>query len=156
MVMKKHRLLLPHRWQITGWIVLPLSFIVMTLLLVFFLGRISDAAMRSCIVADMILGGLSLLTIAFSEEKSEDEFTEYLRWKSLAIAACTTFAIAILWLVFQISYSLYGTPDMTDTGTMMAYNALDLMSSVFMMFFIYIIIFKTNIAIYRWRSNHEK
>lgn len=45
---------------------------------------------------------------------------------------------------------------MADTGTMMVYNALNLMSSVFMMFFIYIITLKTNLAIYKWRCNHEK
>ena len=139
-----------------GWIILPVSLIAMTLLLNLFLGKISDTEMRCCVILDMILGGLSLMMIAFSEEKSENEFIEYLCGKSLAISACVTFVIAILWLIFQISYRLYETPDMTDTGTMMAYNALDLMSSVFMMFFIYIIIFKTNIAIYRWRSNHEK
>mgnify|MGYP003208932689 FL=1 len=154
--MKKNKFLLPYKCQIAGWIILPVSLIAMTLLLNLFLGKISDTAMRCCIILDMILGGLSLMMIAFSEEKSEDEFIEHLRGKSLAIAAGITFTIAIIWFIFQITYNFYGTPDMADTGTMMVYNALNLMSSVFMMFFIYIITLKTNLAIYKWRCNHEK
>lgn len=154
--MKRHKFLLPYRWQIAGWIILPVSLIAMTLLLTFFLGKISDTAMECCVILDIILGGLSLIMIAFSEEKSEDEFIEHLRGKSLAIAAGITFTIAILWFIFQITYNFYETPDMTDTGTMMVYNALNLMSSVFMMFFIYIVTLKTNLAIYKWRCNHEK
>lgn len=154
--MKKNKFLLPYKYQIAGWIILPVSLIAMTLLLNFFLGKISDTAMRCCVILDMILGGLSLMMIAFSEEKSEDEFIEHLRGKSLAIAAGITFTIAIIWFIFQITYNFYGTPDMADTGTMMVYNALNLMSSVFMMFFIYIITLKTNLAIYKWRCSHEK
>ena len=78
----------------------------------------SEAVTKLFVAAVYVVTAVSLLLIAFSEERQEDEFIKSLRGRSLAAAACVAFVLP--------------------------------------MFFLYIVIFKASLWVYRWRSRHEE
>ena len=88
----------------------------------------SEAVTKLFVAAVYVVTAVSLLLIAFSEERQEDEFIKSLRGRSLAAAACVAFVLSIIW--FCVS----------NVGQM----------------YLYIVIFKASLWVYRWRSRHEE
>jgi len=58
-----------------------------------------EAAFKLLIAAVYVIIGVSLLMIAFSEERQEDEFIRSLRGRSLAAAACVAFVLSVIFKV---------------------------------------------------------
>lgn len=56
-----------------------------------------EAAFKLLIAGVYVIIGVSLLMIAFSEERQEDEFIRSLRGRSLAAAACVAFVLSVIW-----------------------------------------------------------
>ena len=109
--MKTKHYLLSYKWQTAGWILLAVALMVTCLIVgIGLYMTMSEAVTKLFVAAVYIVTALSLLLIAFSEERQEDEFIKSLRGRSLAIP----------------------------------------------MFFLYIVIFKASLWVYRWRSRHEE
>ena len=109
----------------------------------------SEAVTKLFVAAVYVVTALSLLLIAFSEERQEDEFIKSLRGRSLAAAACVAFVLSIIWFCVSNVGQMYLPSQISD----------DLwwkFSSIIPMFFLYIVIFKASLWVYRWRSRHEE
>ena len=131
--MKTKHYLLPHRWQTAGWILLAVVFVVVNLLFGFDVWSVMDeAAFKLLIAAVYVIIGVSLLMIAFSEERQEDEFC-----------------------VSSINLMYFPMHEADDTKRWVFYM-VDNYLSVLPMFFLYIVIFKVSLWINRRRCRHEE
>ena len=97
--MKVKNYLLPYKWQIAGWAVLLTAFIAFNLIMNAGIGVMNERTLKNLLTVLIFTGSLSLLMIAFSKEKHEDEFVKSLRGRSLAITAGIAFVLSILWLL---------------------------------------------------------
>ena len=101
--MKTNNLLLPHSWQIGGWIafVLWLVFAGVRLLLFYADYNVSDIPLFLRVLLMMLwelLPYLSIMLICISREKQEDEYVQHIR-------ALSVFSLALfLLLLGMLSY----------------------------------------------------
>ena len=155
--MKTKHYLLPHRWQTAGWILLAVVFVVVNLLFGFDVWSVMDeAAFKLLIAAVYVIIGVSLLMIAFSEERQEDEFIRSLRGRSLAAAACVAFVLSVIWFCVSGINLMYFPMHEADDTKRWVFYMVDNYLSVLPMFFLYIVIFKVSLWINRRRCRHEE
>ena len=86
---------------------------------------------------------------------AEDEFIKSLRGRSLAAAACVAFALSIIWFCVSNVGRMYLPSQMGD-DLWWKFSLVDNYLSIIPMFFLYIVIFKASLWVYRWRSRHEE
>ena len=104
--MKTNNLLLPHSWQIGGWIafVLWLVFAGVRLLLFYADYNVSDIPLFLRVLLMMLwelLPYLSIMLICISREKQEDEYVQHIR-------ALSVFSLALfLLLLGMLSYGTW-------------------------------------------------
>lgn len=160
--MKVRSFLLPHRWQVAGWGMLVGSVLAFIITLVIIELNLEhemfsspDTLMKLLFSAYCILAGLALLLIAFSKEKKEDEFIMSLRGRSLAITAVAAFTVSVLWLVIRMVGGLYVRLEPFDTVWWIV-SYVDRLLTLIPFFFLYVVVFKAHLWIYRWRSSHEE
>ena len=113
----------------------------------------SEAVTKLFVAAVYVVTAVSLLLIAFSEERQEDEFIKSLRGRSLAAAACVAFVLSIIW--FCVS-NVGHLPLQMGDDLWWKFSLVDNYLSIIPMFFLYIVIFKASLWVYRWRSRHEE
>lgn len=154
--MKVKNYLLPYKWQIAGWAVLLTAFIAFTLIMNAGIGVMNEHTLKNLLTVLIFTGSLSLLMIAFSKEKHEDEFVKSLRGRSLAITAGTAFVLSILWLLLWYLNVPFKSSDMDVRKISIVFHIIEGYLSFIPMFFLYIVIFKISLWTYRWRSRHEK
>ena len=116
---------------------------------------LGEAVTKLFVAAVYVMTALSLLLIAFSEERQEDEFIKSLRGRSLAAAACVAFALSIIWFCVSNVGRMYLPSQMGD-DLWWKFSLVDNYLSIIPMFFLYIVIFKASLWVYRWRSRHEE
>lgn len=115
----------------------------------------SEAVTKLFVAAVYVVTALSLLLIAFSEERQEDEFIKSLRGRSLAAAACVAFVLSIIWFCVSNVGRMYSPLQLGD-DLWWKFSMVDNYLSIIPMFFLYIVIFKASLWVYRWRSRHEE
>ena len=108
--MKTNNLLLPHSWQIGGWIafVLWLVFAGVRLLLFYADYNVSDIPLFLRVLLMMLwelLPYLSIMLICISREKQEDEYVQHIR-------ALSVFSLALFLLL--LGMLSYGTARLID------------------------------------------
>ena len=108
--MKTNNLLLPHSWQIGGWIafVLWLVFAGVRLLLFYADYNVSDIPLFlrvSLMMLCELLPYLSIMLICISREKQEDEYVQHIR-------ALSVFSLALFLL--RLGMLSYGTERLID------------------------------------------
>ena len=108
--MKTNNLLLPHSWQIGGWIafVLWLVFAGVRLLLFYADYIVSDIPLFLWVLLMMLwelLPYLSIMLICISREKQEDEYVQHIR-------ALSVFSLALFLLL--LGMLSYGTERLID------------------------------------------
>ena len=108
--MKTNNLLLPHSWQIGGWIafVLWLVFAGVRLLLFYADYNVSDIPLFlrvSLMMLCELLPYLSIMLICISREKQEDEYVQHIR-------ALSVFSLALFLLL--LGMLSYGTERLID------------------------------------------
>ena len=95
---QKKLYLLPHRFQLIGWILIGVS-------LVFVIGSVlllkGDAAFTAA-GGGMIISFIGLLLAGLSREKQEDEFTVFLRTRSALAAVAFMFALKVAVALFVV------------------------------------------------------
>ena len=146
--MKTKHYLLSYKWQAAGWILLAVALILTCLIVGVGLTKLFVAAVY-------VVTAVSLLLIAFSEERQEDEFIKSLRGRSLAAAACVAFVLSIIWFCVSNVGQMY-LPSQIGDDLWWKFSMVDNYLSVIPMFFLYIVIFKASLWVYRWRSRHEE
>lgn len=145
------RFLLPHAFQTGGWLLLLISLVAAAAALILDIhsgalpdGTVTADAAKPQIITRVILAAvyLSLLLIACSREKVEDEMVSAMRLRALATVAYAAFA---LFTVITIVSILTGA----DT-----YNGLALfISSPTLLFWAYEALFRISIARNRKHSS---
>ena len=149
--MKVKNYLLPYKWQIAGWAVLLTAFIAFNLIMNAGIGVMSERTLKNLLTVLIFTGSLSLLMIAFSKEKHEDEFVKSLRGRSLAITAGIAFVLSILWLLLWCLNVPFKPSDMESVRkTSIVLHIIEGYLSFIPMFFLYIVIFKISLWTYRW------
>ncbi len=155
--MRAKNYLLSYKWQIAGWAILLVAFIAFNLIMDAGIGVINERTLKNILTVLIFTGSLSLLMIAFSKEKHEDEFVKSLRGRSLAITAGIAFVLSILWLLLWYLNVPFKPSDMESVRkTSIVLHIIQGYLSFIPMFFLYIVIFKISLWTYRWRSRHEK
>ena len=93
---KKHLTLLPHKWQMVGFV--GLAIILVCMVPFFILNKRGEFQnlMTYCWVAGNILLSIALLLICFSTEKVEDEYIMSVRYRSLTIVVFIFFIAEII------------------------------------------------------------
>lgn len=95
---QKKLYLLPHRFQLIGWILIGVS-------LVFVIGSVlllkGDDAFTAA-GGGMIISFIGLLLAGLSREKQEDEFTVFLRTRSALAAVAFMFALKVVVALFVV------------------------------------------------------
>lgn len=85
----------PHSWRKAGWIVAVPSLVAC--LLVLLDGNPRPLPIPSWLdEAGVVLASLSLLVVAFSRERVEDEFIERIRWRSLVWAVSVNYGLVVV------------------------------------------------------------
>lgn len=145
----KHNYLLPHKYQILGWILAaaaPVFFIITCLLYNQGLIRFLPSNAYTAISYLLLFSGMFL--IAFSSEKTEDEMIRNIRARSIAIAAGIQFVFFIVWsLFYAFDHGLRFMSD-SDLNRIIYYYGQGLTNS-FSLFFLYIVIFRIKLFINR-------
>ena len=154
--MKTKHYLLSYKWQTAGWILLAVALMVTCLIVgVGLYMTMSEAVTKLFVAAVYVVTAVSLLLIAFSEERQEDEFIKSLRGRSLAAAACVAFVLSIIWFCVSNVGQMY-FPSQIGDDLWWKFSMVDNYLSIIPMFFLYIVIFKASLWVYRWRSRHEE
>lgn len=95
---QKKLYLLPHRFQLIGWILIGVS-------LVFVIGSVlllkGDDAFTAA-GGGMIISFIGLLLAGLSRERQEDEFTVFLRTRSALAAVAFMFALKVVVALFVV------------------------------------------------------
>ena len=152
--MKTKHYLLSYKWQTAGWILLAVALMLTCLIVgVGLYMTMSEAVTKLFVAAVYVVTAVSL--IAFSEERQEDEFIKSLRGRSLAAAACVAFVLSIIWFCVSNVGRMYLPLQMGD-DLWWKFSLVDNYLSIIPMFFLYIVIFKASLWVYRWRSRHEE
>lgn len=145
----KHNYLLPHKYQILGWILAaaaPVFFIITCLL--YNQGQIRFLPSNAYTAISYLLLFSGMFLIAFSSEKTEDEMIRNIRARSIAIAAGIQFVFFIVWsLFYAFDHGLRFMPD-SDLNRIIYYCGQGLTNS-FSLFFLYIVIFRIKLFINR-------
>ena len=127
--MKTKHYLLSYKWQTAGWILLAVALMLTCLIVgVGLYMTMSEAVTKLFVAAVYVVTAVSLLLIAFSEERQEDVSN-----------------VGQMYLPLQMGDDLWWKFSLVD-------NYL----SIIPMFFLYIVIFKASLWVYRWRSRHEE
>ena len=92
---------------------------------------------------------------AFAEERRADEFIKSLRGRALAAADCVAFVLSIIWFCVSNVGQMY-LPLQKGDDLWWKFSLVDNYLSIIPMFFLYIVIFKASLWVYRWRSRHEE
>ena len=153
--MKTNNLLLPHSWQIGGWIafVLWLVFAGVRLLLFYADYNVSDIPLFLRVLLMMLwelLPYLSIMLICISREKQEDEYVQHIR-------ALSVFSLALfLLLLGMLSYGTerlidyWGWPNVSYWLTWSrTYFSLTPVAAI-----LYLLIFK-GLLLYHWLKSRD-
>lgn len=145
------RFLLPHAFQTGGWLLLLASLVAAAAALILDIptgalpdGTVTADAAKPQIITRVILAAvyLSLLLIACSREKVEDEMVSAMRQRALATVAYAAFALFTAITIVSI---------LTGADT---YNGLALfISSPTLLFWAYEVVFRISIARNRKHSS---
>ncbi|MDD2595384.1 MAG: hypothetical protein PHD11_06155 [Bacteroidales bacterium] len=157
----KHKsFLLPHHFQIVGWIL----FTIVLLWGVFVMATWQDIDLNKFFIVDkwflfvmytflFLAAGL----VGLSREKQEDEYISNIRASSLAITAYITIIWFVVYSIFDSMVSQFGKGiDVFQSTEQWALFRLHYNPQVLYSFLLYIIIFKSRLIINRWRVRHEK
>lgn len=146
----KQNYLLPFKAQLTGWILLPLSFIIFFILSFFSLKLLPN---NWDFFSISVLQHLSLFLICFSREKKEDEYLSFLRGRSIFITA-VIFGIIMIIRGVTASAFTYGVIPLNDAS---CFRCMGVMLEPRLMLLIYIVVYKTSLCIstIKSRKNEE-
>lgn len=145
----KHNYLLPHKYQILGWILAataPILFIISCLL--YNQGHIRFLPSNAYTAISYLFLFSGMFLIALSGEKIEDEMIRDIRTGSIAIAAGIQFVFFIVWsLFYAFEHGLHFMPD--SNLNMILYYWGRALTNVFSLFFLYIVVFRIKLFISR-------
>ena len=123
--MKTKHYHLSYKWQTAGWILLAVALMVTCLIVgVGLYMTMSEAVTKLFVAAVYVVTAVSLLLIAFSEERQEDEFIKSLRGRSLAAAACVAFVLSIIWFCVSNVGRMYSHLQMGDESRCSSFTSL--------------------------------
>ncbi len=153
-------MLLPYRFQVAGWIIIGLSFIIVICGTLF--------SIKPPVESDVVVVGASILfiglfLIGLSREKQEDEFTIFLRTRSALTAVVIMFGLNILFVI--VFSALAGAAPYSEVVHDNVFN-----SQSFADFFngfrrhtgygdafiLYLILYKIRLAIYKRGARDEE
>ncbi|MFA6652372.1 MAG: hypothetical protein WCS46_06815 [Bacteroidales bacterium] len=159
--MKRKRILLPHKFQVIGWGLFSLAF----MLLLFILFRyewstshehtflpIVDQYSRYVTFVLLVLAYASAFFVAFSEEKQEDELVREIRFSSVTLVAAVLFALLVLFSLLAALAQGFQLNFLTNRS----YIVMHWISNILFAFFLYVIVFRVRLFIIKRRSKHEE
>lgn len=153
--MKNKSYIFPRVWGIVGWVLLGLCVLFLIDILTFEYHRVwlmSFYASRAFMYTMLPLTLASLILIAFSREKVEDEYVEHLRavcFKRSILVSYALFFIAYLLLALLNENGLLGFPSYFSLFTILEGN-------LYSFLIVYIIIFKVSLWCSRKSLKDEK
>jgi hypothetical protein len=159
--MKRKRILLPHKFQIIGWGMFSLAF----MLLLFIVFRyewstshentfipIVDQYSRYVTFLLLVLAYGSAFLVAFSEEKQEDELISEIRSSSITMVAAVLFALLVLFSLLAALSQTFRLNILTDRS----YMVMHWLSNILFAFFLYVIVFRVRLFILKRRLKNEE
>ena len=158
MSMQKKLYLLPHRFQMIGWILIGVS-------LFFIIGSVvllkGDDAFTAA-GGGMIISFIGLLLAGLSREKQEDEFTVFLRTRSALAAVAFMFALKVVVALFVVTMAWLSIEEVipkeaVDNRSMaMGLRLLREWTGYGGAFILYLLLYKIRLARYYKEVNDEE
>ena len=145
----KKLFLLPHCFQLVGWIVAALAAVCVVCALL--LAKTPYLENAPAIIGTVLLVA-GLFLVGFSREKTEDEFTLHLRVSSALTALLVVFFLWILntivtvFLVRFLPLEVFGPIEI----------ALDCLTGFVAVFVLYLVLFKIRMAHFNKKSAYEE
>lgn len=153
--MKTNSLLLPHSWQIGGWIALALWLCFASIHLTLFgrvdLDNVSSPLKVEYVALCELMPYFSMILICLSREKTEDEFVQHIRAVSVFSVVLFLLVLGMLATGCERFFANLGFSEMAKNFLM----PRAFLSSHMVAAFLYLLIFKS-LLFYNWlkcRSN---
>ena len=157
---QKKLYLLPHRFQLIGWILVGVSLVFAVGCLLFIKGQ-SDRETYAGLGVILSFIGLSLAGL--SRERQEDEFTVFLRTRSALTAVAFMFAMRILLVLIIVtmgmltSLNVIGEEVFMDNRTVaLSFKSLLKPTGFSGAFVLYLLLYKIRLARYYKEVNDEE
>ena len=157
---QKKLYLLPHRFQLIGWILVGISLVFAIGSLLFIKGQ-SDRETYAGL--GVVFSFIGLLLAGLSREKQEDEFTVLLRTRSALTAVAFMFAFRILLVLIIVTMGMLTSLNVIGEGVFMDNRTVALSFKSLLKptgfsgaFVLYLLLYKIRLARYYKEVNDEE
>ena len=151
MIKQKKVFLLPYKCQVVGWFIAGAALLVM--IGAFFFG-LDDMLLVRFQIYGLLFLYVGCLLVGFSREKTEDEFTLYLRTSSALTALLVICALRTLLATIFVIHDLSG-PLEKDAHDMIK-KAIDGFTGFGSVLFLYLILYKIRLGRYNKEGADEE
>ena len=157
---QKKLYLLPHRFQLIGWILVGISLVFAIGSLLFIKGQ-SDRETYAGL--GVVFSFIGLFMAGLSREKQEDEFTVFLRTRSALTAVAFMFAFRILLVLIIVTMGMLTSLNVIGEGVFMDNRTVALSFKSLLKptgfsgaFVLYLLLYKIRLARYYKEVNDEE
>lgn len=147
--MYNKKILMPHRCQKVGWVIVAIAFVIaICLFFTIVFNYQTEPTVSALLTSLVLLSATGLLLVCFSKEKNEDEYIGYLRTQILTWIIVYVFAVTVVREV--MGFLLVWFASASVCGTAMTIVSF-LPTNPITLGIIYLIIFRTVI----WLTNRK-